>query len=127
MLSAVSRHGATAFIAEPVDSPGDEEDEQGKLEDGNLPENVEHRNVRPVGVYRVQRRIGIDVAQAAEPEEVDNHQAAVEQSQDVDDHSPAAQFEGRLRSRPAFQARVQGSDVVHKVGHIDQTGRGGYD
>src|SRR5205085_2748878 len=67
-----------SFEAEPVDASDDKEDEQRKLEDGNIADHIQYRDFGPGGEDQIEGWIGVDAAQTAVPQEVDNHQTAVD-------------------------------------------------
>src|SRR6266567_5418727 len=73
-----------AFEAKPVDGADDEEHNQRELKDGDFPDDIQYRDGIPGSENQTKRWIGIDGAQSAEPEEVDNHQSAVDQGYHID-------------------------------------------
>ena len=63
-----------------------------------------------------------------EPQEVDQHRAAPQQAQDVDDLAPPTQRERCLHPRPALESCTQDRDVPKEVGQVDhRRGRDRYD
>ncbi len=55
--------------------------------------------------------------------DVDDHQAAVDEGQDVDELAPATEAEPGLLVRPAAEPGREDAGVAHEVGDVDQAGR----
>ncbi len=68
-----------AFITEPVERPNDEKHNQRELEDRYIADDIQDRNAAPRSVDRVKCRVCVGIAQATKPQEVDEHQASVDE------------------------------------------------
>src|SRR6266849_9051523 len=103
LLFTVGNHTAP-LEAEPVDGADNEENNQRELKNWYITNEIEHRDIGPGREDQVQCRVGVEVAQSAKPQEVDNHQPAVDQRQHIDQHTPPAQAKGCFNPRPASLA-----------------------
>src|SRR5437773_870100 len=99
-----------------VDGADDENHGNRRLEDGDIAERTEVRDVRQRAHWRIARRPG--------PHEVEEHTAAPHQCQDVDHQSPAAQLERRAFGGPAPATGDQDRDVSQQVGEVNHPGGG---
>src|SRR5215469_12561110 len=104
-----------AFEAEPVDYANREKDDQRELKDWDLAENIQNRFAGPAGIDNIQSRIGVGIAQTSEPEEIDQHQTAINQRQYIDQNTPAAQAERRLYAWPALETCTNRGNVIQEV------------
>src|SRR5579884_164194 len=72
----VGSNNFSSLEAKPVDGTDYKEDDQREFKERYI---VHKRNVGQTWECHTQYRIGIDIAQSPKPEEVDDHQSAIDQ------------------------------------------------
>src|SRR6266851_1924763 len=103
----------------PVNKPDDDDRREGELIDRDVAEESRDGDVG----QGAERWVLATYRRVARPEEVDLHRDAPGETEDVDDHSPAAELEGCAVLRPALQPGQQDGDVAEDVREVDHAGR----
>src|SRR5207237_8008890 len=103
----------------PVDKPDDDDRPEGELVNGDVAEKSRDGDFRE----SAERWVLTADHRVARPEEVDLHEDAPDEAEDVDDQPPLSELERSIFLRPPSQPSQEDRYVAQAVRHVDHAGR----